>query len=192
MVSRQVQIEVDSPEMASALERFSRQFIALYREKRHVAEKRFVDRAVRFLLEVAPVEVGDDPQLIRNAKARARFLAEDKPYTAAEASRRLGSTAKNETAMASRLKQAGKLLAVRDGTVEKYPRFQFDSHGRPLPAMGEILAVFTGRLEGWEIALWFHSNNGWLPGEARPVDLLRKNPDAVLAAAKHEVDGARF
>ena len=138
------------------------------------------------------MDVGDDPQLIRNAQARARFLAEDKPYTAAEASRRLGSQAKNETAMASRLKQAGKLFAVREGTVEKYPRFQFDSHGRLLPAMGEILAAFRGRLAGWEIALWFSSNNGWLPAEARPIDLLRKHPDAVVAAAKQGVDGACF
>lgn len=136
--------------------------------------------------------MGEDPQIERNGKARAAFLRSDRPYTAAQASRRLGSKARNATELASRLKRAGRLFTVRDGTVDKYPRFQFDAHGQPHAIIEKVLEVFNGKLEGWEIALWFASNNGWLPEQARPIDRLRDQPDAVLSAAKHEVGGAEF
>ncbi|MDN5752766.1 MAG: hypothetical protein L0H15_05720 [Nitrosospira sp.] len=119
-------------------------------------------------------------------------MREDRPYTAADASKRLGSRARNATELASRLKREGKLFTVRDGTIEKYPRFQFDAHGRPLPQIAQVLTHFKGKLEGWEIALWFHSNNGWLPNQARPVDVLRRQPEAIILAANHEVAGAEF
>ena len=187
-----VEIAVDSPEMGRAVQRAATKFAMLYREHRKARVTQLIDRATQFYLEIAPIPVEADPQVERNGRARAQFLREDRPYTAAQASKNLGSRARNATELASRLKREGKLFTVRDGTSEKYPRFQFDAHGQPLPGIAKILALFKGKLEGWEIALWFHSNNGWLPQQARPRDILRKHPEAVIEAAKHEVAGAEF
>lgn len=187
-----VEIPVDSPEMGRAVRRAATRFATLYREQRKARVTQLIDRATQFYLEIAPIPVEADPQVERNGQARASFLREDRPYTAAQASKSLGSRARNATELASRLKREGKLFTVRDGTSEKYPRFQFDAHGQPLPVIAKVLALFKGKLDGWEIALWFHSNNGWLTQQSRPVDILRKAPDAVLDAARHEVAGAEF
>jgi hypothetical protein len=187
-----VEIPVDSPEMGRAVRRVATQFASLYREQRSAKVRRLIERATEFYLEISPIPVEDDPQIERNGRARAKFLREDRPYTAAEASKSLGSRARNATELASRLKREGKLFTVREATAEKYPRFQFDAHGQPLPVIAQVLGLFKGKLEGWEIALWFHSNNGWLPKQARPADLLRRQPEAVLQAAKREVAGAEF
>jgi len=187
-----VEIPVDSPEMGRAVQRAATKFATLYREHRKARVTHLIDRATQFYLEIAPIPVEADPQVERNGRARAKFLRDDRPYTAGEASKSLGSRARNATELASRLKREGKLFTVRDGTAEKYPRFQFDSHGQPLPVIAKVLALFKGKLEGWEIALWFHSNNGWLPRQARPVDVLRKHPEALFEAARHEVAGAEF
>jgi hypothetical protein len=187
-----IEIQVDSPEMGRAVERAAAKFAALYREKRAARVGKLIDRATAFYLEISPIPIEDDPQVERNGRARAQFLREDRPYTAGEASKILGSRARNATELASRHKREGRLFTVRDGTTEKYPRFQFDVHGQPLPVIEQILKLFKGNLEGWEIALWFHGNNGWLPQQARPVDLLRRQPDVVLTAAKREVARAEF
>ena len=187
-----VEIPVDSPEMGRAVHRAASRFAALYREQRAAKLGQLIDRATQFYLEITPISAEEDPQVERNGRARAKFLRADRPYSAAEASKVLGSKARNATELASRHKREGRLFTVRDGTTEKYPRFQFDAHGQPLPVIEQVLALFKGKLEGWEIALWFHSNNGWLPNQARPVDLLRRQPETVLQAAQREVAGAQF
>lgn len=187
-----VEIPVDSPEMGRAVQRAATKFAALYREQRAAKVGQLIERATAFYLEMSPITVEDDPQVERNGRARAKFLREDRPYTAAEASKVLGSRARNATELASRHKREGRLFTVRDGTTEKYPRLQFDPHGQPLPLIEQVLKCFKGKLEGWEIALWFHANNGWLPQQARPVDNMRRHPDAVVSAAQREVAGAEF
>ena len=183
-----VEVLVDSPEMGRAVTKFA----ALLREQRHRKAKRLIERATELYLELTPIPVEEDPQIERNGRARARFLREDRPYTAAEVSKAAGSRARNVTELASRLKREGRLFTVRDAAGEKYPRFQFDAHGQPLPVMAQVLRLFKAKREGWEIALWFYSNNGWLPKQARPVDVLRSEPEAVVEAAKHLVAGAEF
>jgi hypothetical protein len=38
--------------------------------------------------------------------------------------------------------------------------------------------------------MWFISNNGWLPGQARPVDLLESDSAAVVEAARRDAAGS--
>ncbi|MHB8295401.1 MAG: hypothetical protein ACYDH5_12400, partial [Acidimicrobiales bacterium] len=64
---------------------------------------------------------------------------------------------------------------------QRYPAFQFDDHGRPLPIIGEVMAA-AGPFAGWGLALWFTGASERLGG-ARPVDGLRSEPGSVLAAA---------
>lgn len=52
-----------------------------------------------------------------------------------------------------------------------------------------MLEAFGEHKAPWKIALWFTSNNGWLPGQARPVDLLQSAPEAVVQAAQRDMAG---
>jgi hypothetical protein len=72
---------------------------------------------------------------------------------------------------------------------EVFPLFQFDDH-KPIKAVQGVLAAFGERKAPWKTALWFTSNNGWLPGQARPVDLLASAPDAVVQAAQRDAAGS--
>lgn len=129
-----------------------------------------------------------DPQVLRNARARAEFVRDYGLWTAEQLADALGSTSANRSATASTLKRRGKIFPVRYDDRDQYPRFQFDlEEGKPHPVIAGVLKRFGRKLQGWQIALWFVSNNGWLPGDAKPVDLLATAPDAVLEAAGRQV-----
>jgi hypothetical protein len=68
---------------------------------------------------------------------------------------------------------------------EVFPRFQFEDH-QPIEAVRLVLEALGEQKAGWKLALWFASNNGWLPGAARPVDLLKTAPDLVVDAARSD------
>jgi hypothetical protein len=71
------------------------------------------------------------------------------------------------------------------------PLIGFGTDGRPRPVIAGVLEAFEPHgLDGWEIALWFTTASGWLD-DKRPVDLLTREPDQVVDAARHtfeEVD----
>jgi hypothetical protein len=72
-------------------------------------------------------------------------------------------------------------VAIRDEVL--YPKFQFDENDEPRPVVERVLtALPTELMTPWEIALWWTSGNGWLDGQ-RPVDLMDKEPAAVVEAA---------
>jgi hypothetical protein len=70
-----------------------------------------------------------------------------------------------------------------------FPAFQFVGH-KPIRAVQSVLDAFGDRKTPWKLALWFTSNNGWLPDSARPVDLLASNPQAVIEAAQRDAAGS--
>jgi hypothetical protein len=70
-----------------------------------------------------------------------------------------------------------------------YPAFQFEDH-KPIKAVGAVLEAFGERKAPWKLALWFTSNNGWLEGSKRPVDLLATDPEAVIEAARRDAGGS--
>lgn len=125
-------------------------------------------------------------QLQRQAEARARYLREFRTYTSQEVARLGGSKARNESALASRWRSAGKVFAVQVDNVDRFPAFQFDEEFKPRPVIARVLQAFGDR-KPWSVALWFASNSGWLGG-ARPVDLLEERPDAVVEAAERSIE----
>jgi hypothetical protein len=130
-------------------------------------------------------------QMRLNAEARQRFLEEWPCLTSAEVADLVGSTASNRAAAAHKLLSRGAIFAVSyKGRKHLYPAFQFDeAHGRPRPGLDEALQrLRAAGLRGWELAFWFTEPNGWLDEDARPVDLLASDPEAVAAAAGHEAD----
>jgi hypothetical protein len=71
------------------------------------------------------------------------------------------------------------------------PMFQFS----PLhPAWGEgarqVLGELGPVLDGWSLAAWFATGNGWLANR-RPLDLLTSNLPLVLAAAHADRDAIK-
>lgn len=64
------------------------------------------------------------------------------------------------------------------------PMFQFDGGDmdvrRPVSA---VLDEFDGTFDDWDLATWFALPNAWL-GDSAPVDVLERDPHAVLQAAR--------
>jgi len=83
-------------------------------------------------------------------------------------------------------RRAGRILGVRRGARRVvYPRFQFDADGAPRPLIAEIASLAAAA--GWsagDVLLWFVAPTTYLPGDARPVDLLASEPGRVTQAAQ--------
>ena len=131
----------------------------------------------------------------KQAERHARILNEFGYFTAEQLADANGSQSSSHSALADTWRKRRQVFAVphpdkaaRDRDV--YPAFQFEDH-KPIKVVQQVLEVFGVRITPWKLALWFASNNGWLPGSARPVDLLTKDPEAVVEAARHDAeDGA--
>lgn len=125
-------------------------------------------------------------QLRRNADMRARFLKGVPLLKSADVARLSGSSARNVSAKANRWKSEKRVFSVVQGGVDHFPAFQFTDDGQPAPAIAEILGIFSG-LSDWQIALWFFAPNGWL-AEEPPMDVVQREPQAVIAAARRAVE----
>lgn len=126
-------------------------------------------------------------QARRNAQARSALLEEFGALTSAQVAELAGSGAKNASALASRWRREGRLVAVEHHGTVYFPAFQFDDDGKPKPAVGEVLEQLgTADMSAWQRALWFTTANGWLDGR-RPVDVLDESSGAVVAAASEAV-----
>jgi hypothetical protein len=88
----------------------------------------------------------------------------------------------SKTAVLKRL-DAGRLLAWREERLQaaRFPRWQFDVHGRVLAGMEEVLEILNqdDRLDAWGKILFFLQTKRNL-GEKRPLDLVREG-DLKLA-----------
>ncbi len=142
---------------------------------------------------VAPSNV-DVSMAHRLAARRARLLKEFGWTTAEELAAANGSQAANRHALADNWKKRRLVFSVphrdaKKGQHEVFPLFQFEDH-RPIKAVREIIEAFGERKSPWKLALWFTSNNGWLPNQARPVDLLTSSPKDVIEAARRDAGGS--
>lgn len=136
---------------------------------------------------VQPPTAAHVEQLRRNAAARAQFVAEVPLLRSMDVARQTGSMARNASAQASRWKSEGRIFSVSGGGADRYPAFQFSSAtGEPLPVVRELMHLFGGWNE-WQIALWFFAVNAWL-GDRRPLDVIEREPDAVLEAARRATE----
>ena len=137
-----------------------------------------------------PIEVA----MMRRLAARyARVLAEFGFFTAEELASANHSQAASGTAMVDNWRERGRVFAVPHPDKSAHPRdvysaFQFEKC-QPREVVRDVLKVFA-RKDRWKLALWFTSNNGWLPDDARPVDLLKSDPKAVVEAARRDAVGS--
>jgi hypothetical protein len=124
-------------------------------------------------------------QARRNAVAREALIREFGALTSLQVAELAGSQAKNKAALAHRWKEEGRIFAVQSQGTTCFPAFQFDASGRPRPVIADIIEALGHRGSEWQLALWFIAETGWLGGR-RPVDLLEREPEVVLAAARDE------
>lgn len=127
-------------------------------------------------------------QARRNAEARTHLLQEFGAYSTSELATLREAPGKNPSALPSRWLADGRVFAIKHAGERRFPAFQFDVEGQPLPVIKRILDALEGALAGWEVALWFTTPNGYLDG-TRPVDALQREPDEVVAAAGYEAAG---
>jgi hypothetical protein len=125
-------------------------------------------------------------QARRNAVMRRDMLAHYGYYSAEELADLHGSTAKNRYALAARWSREGRVFGVPLGARTVFPAFQFDADARPYPLVAEVLAALPREdMSPWGVALWWYGNNAWLPGEARPAELIgTQDQGLVLNAAQ--------
>jgi hypothetical protein len=132
-------------------------------------------------------------QAKRNAAARAKLLSEFGALSGAQVAKRVvgrpGEVLSSETV--GQWKRQGLVFTVCHQGRSVYPAFQFDEEGRPRPVVADVLTTLGQQSQGWELALWFTSVNGWVDG-CRPVDLLNSEPEEVALAAEREAEGLFF
>lgn len=121
-----------------------------------------------------------------NTAIRQRFMREVETLTSAEVAARAGHEAKNRHQTAARWKGQARVFAVSYQGQDRFPTFQFDADGKPLPLIKKVLEVLPASRTPWQTAFWFVSSNSWLGGPA-PREML-DHPAAVLEAAAHESD----
>lgn len=152
--------------------------------------------------EVAELQEGASSKLSLAAASAAKRIALAQHWpTAIEVSRALGTTAENESQLATRYRREGKLLAVYLPTPTaswRFPTWQFDKDGQPHARFAEILRVVREhgnffddqrRTTGWGEVAWFNARRHSLDG-ASAAELLGCAPDRVLAVARAEVEEA--
>ena len=83
---------------------------------------------------------------------------------------------------------SGKIFSVHHGNTDYYPIYTLDSEHRPLDVIEEVISIFSGHKDGWGMAFWFMSANGYLGG-VTPKSIVAAEPERVLAAARDDVEG---
>lgn len=121
-----------------------------------------------------------------NTAIRQRFMHEVETLSSAEVAARAGHEAKNRHQTAARWKAQARVFAVPYQGHDRFPTFQFDADGKPLPLIKKLLEVLPTSRTPWQTAFWFVSSNSWLGGPA-PQEML-DDEAAVLEAAAHESD----
>ncbi|HEY8610539.1 MAG TPA: hypothetical protein VIL69_04525 [Roseomonas sp.] len=112
-----------------------------------------------------------------------RFFRECPSATAAELACLVGLLTEDPSAQAQAWLREGHVFSLNDGPVARVSLFQLKD-GQPRPVIAEILSTLGKKFTPWEIALWFTKPHVDLEDWKRPVDLLDKEPEAVVEAAK--------
>jgi hypothetical protein len=129
-------------------------------------------------------------QALLNAEARQELIDEFGLNDSDQVAEAAGSAATNRSATASRWSAARRIFTVTHRGTRLYPSFQFGTDGQPRPVIASVLEVFEPYgLDGWETALWFTTASGWLDDQ-RPVDLLTREPEEIVEAARRTFDEA--
>lgn len=101
--------------------------------------------------------------------ARKAVLASGDWLNAAELAQLAGLSPRNPSAQPNKWKKQGQIFAIHHNGVDYFPGYGLDPDNafRPLKALAGILAVLAPHKDGWGMAYWFMSANGFLGGSGR-------------------------
>lgn len=188
-------VQVHGDAMSQVLETVMPMLDRLLTQKTAEVREQKLEELVDFIAGQMVVPSRLDMQMARRIASRhARVLNEFGFATAEELADANQSRAGNRSALADNWKKRRQVFAVRHRDEsgrprEVFPLFQFEHH-KPVKVVQAVLEALGEHKTPWKIALWFTSNNGWLPGQVRPVDLLGSAPDAVVQAARRDAAGS--
>ncbi|MBI2753212.1 MAG: hypothetical protein HYX46_06810 [Betaproteobacteria bacterium] len=188
-------LQVHSDAMSRVLEAVMPMLDRVLSQKTAEIREQKLEELVDFIAGQMVVPSRIDTKMAQRLAARhARVLNEFGFATAEQLADANQSRAANRNALADNWKKRRQVFAVRHRDEsgrprEVFPLFQFEDH-KPIKVVQSILEAFGEYKAPWKLALWFASNNGWLPGQARPVDLLESAPDAVVQAARRDAAGS--
>lgn len=121
---------------------------------------------------------------------KARILASGDYVRAADIVKMAGCSKSNPNAQPSKWKREGLIFTIEHNGVDYFPIFGLDPEKsyKPYMALAAVLEVFAGARSGWSLAYWFAGLNSFLD-DKRPQDLLARQPEQVIAAAKDATEG---
>lgn len=172
-------VVVADAELGAALRCALDQLVAAVNERDRLRTEELVESLLPRIEVPSPAAL---EQARRQAVVRLRVLRDFGANSPEDVADLAGSRATNRSALASRWRREGRILAVRYNDGDHYLAFQFDSSGRPLPVVAEVLTALAGWAP-WDVALWFVSDNSWLE-RRRPVDLLVEHGSKVVRTAQ--------
>lgn len=149
-------------------------------------------QALERLAEVLVPRNPPSPRLLKEAsllvQARKAVLESGDWLTAAQIAQLAGLSTRNPSAQPNKWKKQGQIFAINHGGIDFFPGYGLDADTgfRPLKSLAKVIEAFEGQKDGWGMAYWFRSGNGFLGGK-RPQDLLAEAPERVIAAAEDEI-----
>lgn len=185
-----VALESSSAREAKTIEHVLAQIIQLTQES---LTSQSTDALSTLVATLLPKEMLS-PTLLREAqmmlRAREAVLAGADWLSEADLAEIAGLNKKNPGTQLQKWKRDGAIFAICRHDVDYFPGYALDPDNeyRPHRALKKVIAQFADHKEGWGLASWFQSANSFLGGQ-RPMDLLSKQSDDVIAAAADEAMG---
>lgn len=152
------------------------------------------EQTLKALVNAVVPKAPPAPGLLREAAALARsrkaVLEGADWLTAAKLAELAGLSATNPSTQPNKWKRQRQIFAIRHNGIDYFPSYGLDpeTDWRPRKALKSVLEVFGDEKDGWGLAYWFRSANGFLGGQ-RPQDVLATQPEQVIAAASDEMEG---
>ncbi|EKT4478422.1 hypothetical protein QEL91_004149 [Pseudomonas putida] len=154
----------------------------------HSVSVETIHRLVEVMVPHEPVSSTKLHQAKMLMKAKTAVLDSGDWVTASEIAGLAQLSASNPSSQPSKWKREKRIFAITHNGTDYFPMYGLDeTRGyRPLPQLKDVIMVLEPAKDAWQMAYWFMSDNSWLASK-RPQDLLRSDPDRVIAAAREEV-----
>lgn len=122
------------------------------------------------------------------ARARRAVMESGDWLTVDEILQLPGISSRSDCAQPVQWKQQRNIFTVNDHGTEYYPVFGLEKEAgyQPYSVMSKVIDIFKDDKNGWGMAFWFQSANGYLGG-LKPQDLIATDPDLVIDAALDEL-----
>ena len=185
---------VEAPEKeAAGFQRMIRRVVRVANAESPAAVERALDNATPAAPAAEPAaETWRETEAARWAEIREAWLRKHPALTAAAIAKLVGSGTVNPSALVKGWVDAKRVFGVQHGKQRLYPAFQIGQDGQPKPVFRVLLTALDGTLEGWPLAIWLTRPNAEFDDWKAPLDVIERDPDAVVAAARREVAEASY